>query len=251
MVSCERCHRKFTTYAAILEHYKVKHPNVANLAALQDRASTEKETQLLAEASVRTRGPSRTKLLAFALIVIVAISVSSYVALTPKQSTQPGVKLVSSMTIAPDFTLQATSGGSFKLSDYRGKSNVLLFFNEGLSCQPCLTQMQSLDVLNPEFKNLNIVPISITGDPLPVLTQWAKSSGPKYGMVLSDNSLQVSKMYDMLGPSVSMMPGMAPGHSFVLVSKDGSILWRHDYGPYDMSVPNDEIMIAVKQALKT
>jgi peroxiredoxin len=111
--------------------------------------------------------------------------------------------------------------------------------------------MQGLDTLNANFKNLNIVTISITADPPQALSQWVQSGGPRYGMVLSDQGLQVSRMYDMLGPNVSMMPGSAPGHSFVLVNKDGVIVWRHDYGPYNMSVPNDEIMAAVKQALGT
>jgi len=175
--------------------------------------------------------------------------VSSYVAFTQKPSIQSEGNSIGTGLIAADFSLPATTGGTFKLSDYRGKSNVLLFFNEGLSCQPCLAQMQGLDALNANFKSLNIVAISITGDPPQVLSQWVQSGGPRYGMVLSDQRLEGSRMYDMLGPNVSMMPGSAPGHSFVLVNKDGVIVWRHDYGPYNMNVPNDEIMAAVRRAL--
>jgi peroxiredoxin len=32
---------------------------------------------------------------------------------------------------APDFTLEAFNGEEFKLSDYRGKKNVLLVLNRG------------------------------------------------------------------------------------------------------------------------
>ena len=46
-----------------------------------------------------------------------------------------------------------------------------------------------------------------------------------------------------------MMPGTAPGHSFILVDRAGMIVWRHDYGPYNMNVPNDEIVAACRQAL--
>jgi hypothetical protein len=56
-------------------------------------------------------------------------------------------------------------------------------------------------------------------------------------------------MYDMLGPDKSMMPGTAPGHSFVLVDKSGMIEWRQDYGPGVMYVPNDQVMAAVRRAL--
>jgi len=109
--------------------------------------------------------------------------------------------------------------------------------------------MTELDQLNPQFTSLNIVMVSITGDQLSLLSDWAHSSGPQYGKVLSDQSLAVSRAYDMLGPDKSMMPGSAPGHSFVLENEQGTIIWRQDYGPYNMSVPNDQILAAVKQAL--
>ena len=249
MVECERCHRKFPSYAGLLQHHKDKHPNVTRLSELENQVALEKERHVLYEASVHSHGPSRMKLFAFILIVIIAISVSGYVAFAPKPSAQLSIKSVGTSSVAPDFSLPSTSGGTFRLSDYRGKSNVLLFFNEGLSCQPCLTQMQGLDALNSEFKSLNIVVFSITADPLQTLADWTQSSGPKYGIVLSDQGLQVSKMYGMLGSDVSMMPGSAPGHSFVLVNENGIIVWRHDYGPYNMNVPNDEIMAAVRRAL--
>ncbi len=250
MVTCERCHRKFQSQSALLQHFKVKHPNVTNLKHLEERVASEREYELL-KPKLYAPGPSKVKLAAFALIVIIAIGVIGYVAFAPKgSSTQIGSSTkIETGSVAPDFTLEATNGQTFRLSDYRGKQNVLLFFSEGLSCQPCLVQMQDLDALYPQFKSLNTFPVSITGDSLQLLSQWAMSSGPKTGLVLSDQGLQVSKMYGMLGADVSMMPGTAPGHSFVLVNTAGKIVWRHDYGPYNMSVPNDEILVAVKQAL--
>ena len=249
MVTCERCHRKFASYVAVLEHYKAKHPNITNLGELESQVNSERKTRSLYEANLRSHGPSRVRLVAFSLIVIIAVSVIGYVAFAPKSSVQQGTTTVGRGDMAPDFVLPSTAGGTVKLSDYRGKSNVLIFFNEGLSCQPCLTQMQGLDALNPDFKGLNVVVVSITGDSPQTLSDWVQSNGPRWGIVLSDQGLQVSKMYDMLGPNVSMMPGSAPGHSFVLVNKSGMIVWRQDYGPYNMNVPNNEIIAAVKQAL--
>lgn len=246
MVTCERCYRKFSSYAALLQHYKGKHSNVTNLSELESQVAAEKQNQALYQSSVRTHGPSRVKLIAFALIVIIAIGVIGYVAFTPKEQS---TKKLGVGSIAPDFSLPDTSGGTFKLSDYRGKSNVLLFFNEGLACQPCLAQMRDLDQIDAQLTGMNVLLVSVTGDQLQLLADWTKSSGPKYGKVLSDQGLAVSKMYDMLGADVSMMPGTAPGHTFLLVNKTGMIVWRQDYGPYNMYVPNDQIIAAVKKNL--
>jgi peroxiredoxin Q/BCP len=246
MVTCERCHRNFVSYAALSQHFECKHHNATKPPELARELAAEKDLEKYRATVSYLHGPSKTKLAAFLLILLVAAGVIGYVALTPRESSG---STIGNGSVAPDFSLPSTSGSTFKLSDYRGKSNVLLFFNEGLSCQPCLTQMQGLDALNSEFKSLNIVVVSITADPVQTLADWTQSSGPRYGMVLSDQGLQVSRMYGMLGSDVSMMPGTAPGHSFVLVNENGMIVWRHDYGPYNMNVPNDEIIAAVKQAL--
>ena len=245
MITCERCHHNFASYAALSQHFESKHHNATKPSALERGLAAEKELEKYRTPVHYVHGPSKAKYATLLLILIIAAGVIGYVALT--RETNESTIGVSS--VAPDFSLPSTTGATFRLSDYRGKSNVLLFFNEGLSCQPCLTQMQGLDALDSEFKGLNIVVISITGDSLQTITDWTQSSGPKYGMVLSDQSLQVSRMYGMLGADVSMMPETAPGHSFILVNESGIIVWRHDYGPYNMNVTNDEIMAAVRQAL--
>jgi peroxiredoxin len=246
MVTCERCHRKFSSYSALLQHYKVKHSNVTNLSDLEARVAAEKETESLYRISMNTRGPSRLKLLAFLLIVIIAISVTGYLVFVPKEA---AAKRLGIGEAAPNFTLPDTNGGTFTLSDYRGKEYVLLFFNEGLSCQPCVAQMKNLDQLNSQFSALNVLVVSVTPDPMNLLSYWTQSNGPRYGMVLSDQGLTVSKMYDMLDEGVSMIPGTAPGHTFLLVNKSGVIVWRGDFGPYNMNVSNDQIISAVRRAI--
>ena len=43
-------------------------------------------------------------------------------------------------TAAPAFTLTSGAGKPVSLADYRGRT-VLLYFQEGLSCQPCWDQI--------------------------------------------------------------------------------------------------------------
>jgi len=246
MVDCERCHKEFVSYAALSQHFDTRHHNAQRPEKLERKLAAERDLKSYITPVHYAHGPSKAKIAIFLLILIVATGVIGYVALTPREVS---ISALGVGATAPDFTLPEVEGGTFILSSYRSRANVLLFFNEGLSCAPCLNQMTELDQLNQQFAGLDVVAVSITGDSPRLLASWAQASGPQYSKVLSDQSLTVSRMYDMLGPNVSMMPGSAPGHSFILVNKDGRIVWRQDYGPYNMNVPNDEIIASVKRAL--
>lgn len=79
---------------------------------------------------------------------------------------------------APQLTLPSTSGGTFDLASYRGKQQVLLFFQEGLTCEPCWTQLKAIQKELPKFRALGIGPIvSVTTDPLGDIEQKVKDEG--------------------------------------------------------------------------
>ena len=153
--------------------------------------------------------------------------------------------------MAPEFSLlSVTNGTSFNLASFANKSDVLLFFNEGLSCSPCLQQMIDIDRNYSAFHKMGLVVVSITTDQPTNLGIWASNNKISNMMVLSDYSRQVDQSYSMMGAGTgSMHPGMAPGHSFVLVGKDGKILWRADYGTMTMYVPMNQLIASVKSAL--
>ena len=152
---------------------------------------------------------------------------------------------------APQFQLASVVNGStFSLANYANRSDVLLFFNEGLSCSPCLQQMVDVDKDYSTFKQMGLVVVSITTDTPSSLGTWAHNNGISNMMVLADPSSQVDNEYTTTGASVgSMHPGMTPGHTFILVGKDGKILWREDYGTTTMYVPMDQLISTVKSAL--
>jgi len=152
---------------------------------------------------------------------------------------------------APQFQLASVvNGGSFSLTNYANKSDVLLFFNEGLSCSPCLQQMVDIDRNYSAFTKMGLTVVSITTDSSSSLGTWAHNNGISRMMVLADSSLQVDEMYTTMGEGTgSMHPGMAPGHTFILIGKDGRILWRQDYGTTTMYVPMNQLIASVKSAL--
>jgi len=243
MVTCDRCHHKFSSYDGLLQHYKTKHPTVTNLSQIEQQVTAEKSTELLVKSEVRhNNGSSRTKLAIFLIIIVVAVSISAYVAVTPREA---AASTISVGSVAPNFTLQETFGGTFTLSDYRGKSNVLILFNEGLSCQPCLQQMKDLDQLGDQFASMNIVMASVTPDTVDQLRNWMQyGAGPQQGKVLADPNLTAFNLYHPIGSGGSMMT-----HTFILVNKAGMVIWRQDYGPGNMYVQNMEILAAATKAI--
>jgi peroxiredoxin len=152
---------------------------------------------------------------------------------------------------APPVKLASTGGGTFDLAAYRGKEQVLLYFQEGLMCQPCWDQIVAIEQEMGKFKALGITRIvSVTGDPLHLLEQKAADEGIK-SPVLSDPSYAVSDSYD--ARTYGMMNGQMAGHSFILVGKDGKVRWRADYGGepnYTMFVPTDVVLQHLREGIK-
>ncbi len=145
--------------------------------------------------------------------------------------------------IAPPVRLPATTGSSFDLASYRGKAPVLLYFQEGLTCQPCWDQIKAIEKDLPKFRALGIGPIvSITTDLLDLITQKAKDEGFSIP-VLSDPGGRVSDSYS--ARDYGMMGHDRDGHTFVLVGKDSRIVWRADYG----GAPNYTMFVPVKVLL--
>ncbi len=146
---------------------------------------------------------------------------------------------------APGFTLAASTGGRVSLSQYRGKS-VLLFFQEGLTCQPCWNQIADLEKHPAQLKAAGISNlVSITGDPAGPITQKARDMGLTTP-VLSDPGLTVSHAYH--ATRYTMMGGR-DGHTFILVGPDGKVRWRADYGgppKYIMFLPTAALLADVR-----
>lgn len=151
--------------------------------------------------------------------------------------------------IAPPVKLPITSGGTFDLAAYRGQ-RVLLYFQEGVTCQPCWTQLQAIDVNLNSFKKLGISDVaSIAIDPVSALATTAKSYNITTS-VLVDPTGQVSYAYH--ANNFGMMNGSEDGHSFVLVGRSGKILWRADFGGpphYTMYVPVNNLLTDLRTAL--
>lgn len=151
--------------------------------------------------------------------------------------------------VAPSIQLASNQGDTFDLATRRGKT-VLLFFQEGVMCQPCWDQIKDIEAQASKFKNLGIDSfVSITTDDINQIRQLVATQGISTP-VLSDPNLAVSKNYNTLG--YGMMGDSRNGHTFVVVGPDGVIRWRADYGgapKYTMYLPVDNLLADLKSGL--
>jgi len=143
---------------------------------------------------------------------------------------------------APEFTLPSSTGGEISLSDYRGQS-VLLYFQEGLMCQPCWDQIQDLEQNQAALRAAGIDEVvSITTDPVDLIARKMADEGLSTP-VLSDPTLDVTRSYAT--NQYGMMGTSRNGHSFILVGPDGEIDWRADYGgppDHTMYLPTEKML---------
>ena len=63
---------------------------------------------------------------------------------------------------APDFSLVDVSGNDVRLSDFKGKKNVVLVFYKWHSCPRCREQLSDLQEQISEIKKLNSELIAIS-----------------------------------------------------------------------------------------
>lgn len=139
------------------------------------------------------------------------------------------------------FTLVSTTGQSVRLDDYRGKT-ALLYFHEGLGCQPCWDQIRDLqDGSALRAAGIDDL-ITITSGPADLIAR--KMNDDKLTAVaLVDSNLDISRRY--AANQFGMMGNSRNGHTFILVGPDGRIQWRADYG----GAPNFTMYVAPDRLL--
>lgn len=172
------------------------------------------------------------------LAVVAAVAVVIVVAIGQSGKSAPSGARVSS-GLAPTFSEQdVPSGAPVTSASLRGK-NVLLFFSEGVMCQACFEQIQSLQQRSAELRKRGLTLVSITTDPSDALREAVQEYGIETPMI-SDESRAMSDAYGATGQ------GMHPntdGHTFVLIDRKGRIRWRKDYS--DMFIQPNQLFAEI------
>ena len=127
---------------------------------------------------------------------------------------------------APDFELRSHRGGSVKLSDFKGKQNVVIAFHPLAFTPVCATQMSTYESDIEKFRSADTAVLGLSIDPQPAKTAWAKELGVSSFDLLSDNYPygEVARKYGVFREK----DGISERAVFV-VDKNGRIAWSKVY----------------------
>lgn len=128
----------------------------------------------------------------------------------------------------PEVPLFDADGKAVPIASLKGK-NTLLFFNEGIMCYPaCWDQMASLSK-DSRFNNDKTATYAVVTDQ-PKDWQDAKSKTPelKDVVLLFDQNANASRQIGALDLPSSMHAGSMPGHTYLLMDKQGIVRWVYD-----------------------
>ncbi|MBS1914516.1 MAG: TlpA family protein disulfide reductase [Bacteroidetes bacterium] len=109
---------------------------------------------------------------------------------------------------APDFSVTALDGSTFKLSDLRGKVIVLNFWH--VTCPPCIEEMPGLNTIVQENAGRDVVFIALCSDGRKAIRRFLKKHPFAYHIV--ENADSIDDLYGVEGH---------PTH--VVIDRDGNV----------------------------
>jgi peroxiredoxin len=127
---------------------------------------------------------------------------------------------------APDFELRSHRGGTVKLSDFRGRKNVVLAFHPLAFTPVCANQMSAYESDLKRFESADTAVLGISIDPQPSKTAWAKSLGTISFDLLSDSYPhgEVAAKYGVFRDKEGFSE-----RAVFLIDKQGRIRWSRVY----------------------
>lgn len=118
---------------------------------------------------------------------------------------------------APNFSLQATTGDYYKLSDYKGKQAVVLAWYPMANTRGCTIECKSLTEQGHLIREFNVSYVMASVDPIDDNRDFAEKTGADFPM-LSDPTKSAAKDYQVLN-----MFNVASRVTFY-ISKQGKIV---------------------------
>lgn len=120
---------------------------------------------------------------------------------------------------APDFCLPADDGRTYRLSEYRGRSAVLLFFYPGDFTPVCTAEVTAFRDDYDHFREQGIILFGISSDPVERHHRFAEECRIPFRL-LSDASMEVSRLYGARGL-------LGTRRAYYYIDREGLLRWQH------------------------
>jgi peroxiredoxin Q/BCP len=164
-------------------------------------------------------------------VAIFAFAAATLAAQAPATSTTTNPNELKVGDQAPDFSLQASDGKTYKLSDFKGKKAVVVAWFPKALTAGCTIECKSLAEHGDMIKKYNVEYFMASVDPLEKNVEFAKAKSVDLGgtrgvvekkeadfPILSDPTKATATAYGVLGQS-----GVANRWTFY-IGKDGKVL---------------------------
>ncbi|MGA2667308.1 MAG: peroxiredoxin [Ignavibacteria bacterium] len=138
---------------------------------------------------------------------------------------------------APDFTLQSDEGQQVKLSDYKGVSNIILYFYPKDETPGCTKEACNFRDNLSQFKDMNTAVLGVSVDDIDSHKEFKQKENLNFTL-LADPDKNVTKEYGVLS-----VIGFASRVTFV-IDKDGII--RKIYPKVDPSENYKDLLAFLK-----
>ena len=122
---------------------------------------------------------------------------------------------------APEFDLEVTRGERVRLSDFLGRSNVLLVFHPFAFTQVCEDEARDLQENLDSFRNADTEIVFVSCDPSPARQAWKRELGAEYTFA-SDfwSHGEAAKAYGVFNEQNG-----APHRGTFLIDREGTVVW--------------------------
>ncbi|MFX0011271.1 MAG: peroxiredoxin [Candidatus Hermodarchaeota archaeon] len=149
--------------------------------------------------------------------------------------------------MAPDFTLPAQDGKKIKLSDFRGKKNIMLAFYPQDFTPVCSHQLPSYSKQIEKFEELNTQVLAIGVASIPVHNAWIEALGGLNFPLLADwvPAGEVSKKYDAFIPRIGFGK-----RAIFIIDKKGIIRYIDVPNELNEGPPNEEQIFKALEELQ-
>jgi peroxiredoxin len=145
----------------------------------------------------------------------------------------------------PSLQIADKDGKAYNLADFKGKYTVL-FFNEGLMCYPACWNQVAAFGQDSRFNTDQVQAISVVADSA---REWQKAIDQMPDLAkaktLFDTGAAASRQLGMLDTASSMHRDLLPGHTYVLLDKEGIV--RYVFDDPNMAIGNDRMFSKIQE----